>query len=71
MLSGIFDGENVHAAWDFTTSGALTTHYDRDVLGIRRRRKSNPEEHTLDLDPEIQEVPDTVKFWTSYIAIFY
>jgi hypothetical protein len=69
VLSGLFDGENVHAAWDFTTSGALAGHYDRDVRGIRRRRKSDPEEHPL--DPEIQNVPDTANFWSSYIAIFY
>ena len=38
VLSGKFDGEDVHAAWDLTTSGALRAHYNRDVLGIRRPR---------------------------------
>jgi hypothetical protein len=69
VLSGLFDGENLHAGWDFTTSGALTSHYDRDVLGIRRRRRPDWEEHPF--DPEIQSAPDTANFWSSYIAIFY
>ena len=69
VLSGVFDGEEVHAAWDFTTSRGLADHYDRDVLGKRSRRRSDPDEHPL--DPEVQEVPDTMRFWTSYILIFY
>ena len=69
VLSGIFNGENVHAAWDFTTGGALAKHYDRDVRGVRRRRKSDPERGPH--DSEIQETPDTVNYWSSYIAIFY
>ncbi|HXR38006.1 MAG TPA: hypothetical protein VN776_02895 [Terracidiphilus sp.] len=69
VLTGIFDGEDVHAAWDFTTSNALASHYDRDVLGLRPRRKSDPKEPPY--DPEVQQARDTAIFWTSYIAIFY
>ncbi len=66
VLSGWFDGEDLHAAWDFTTDKSLAAHYDRDVKGIR---KSNPDPHPI--DPEIQEVPDKENYWSSYIAILY
>jgi hypothetical protein len=69
VLTGIFGSENVHAAWDFTTGLQLAQHYDRDVLGKRRSRKSDPEKHPRDL--EIQGVTDTVNYWSSYIVIFY
>jgi hypothetical protein len=70
ILSGKFDGEDVDAAWDFTTIGALRSHYNRDVLGIPRKRKSDVfERHPV--DPSIQEPPDTVNYWSSYIAIYY
>jgi hypothetical protein len=69
VLTGTFDGEDVHAAWDFTTSNALASHYDRDILGIRRGRKSDQDQHPS--DPEIHGVPDTAIYWSSYIAIVY
>ena len=69
VLTGKFDGEDVHAAWDFTTSDALLGHYNRDVLGIRPKRKSDAFRHPI--DPSIQEKPDTGNYWSSYIAIYY
>jgi len=68
ILSGIFDGEDIHAAWDLTTIGSIAVHYDRDILGIRRR---NGNSGTRFVDPELQQVPDTQKFWRSYIALYY
>jgi len=70
VLSGIFDGENVHAAWDLTTIESIPSHYDRDILGVRRRgQRRGFEQHPI--DPEIQQAPDTERFWTSYIALYY
>jgi hypothetical protein len=69
VLTGVFNGEHVHAAWDFTTGRQLAQHYDRDVLGKRRSRKSDSEAPLR--DSEIHGVPDTVKYWSSYIVIFY
>ena len=70
VLSGIFDGEDIHAAWDLTTIESISSHYDRDILGIRRRgRRRDPDSHPI--DPEIQQAPDTERFWTSYIALYY
>ena len=70
VLSGIFDGEDIHAAWDLTTIESISSHYDRDILGIRRRGRRRGFEQQA-IDPEIQQVPDTEKFWTSYIALYY
>ncbi len=70
VLSGIFDGEDIHAAWDLTTVESIASHYDRDILGIRRRNgRHGNERHPI--DPEIQQAPDTQRFWTSYIALYY
>ena len=70
VLSGVFGGEDIHAAWDLTTIESIAGHYDRDILGIRRRGRRNAfEQHPI--DPEIQQAPDTVRFWTSYIVLYY
>ena len=69
VLSGIFDGEDIHAAWDLTTIESIPSHYDRDILGVRRRRKGDFNQRPI--DPEIQQKPDTERFWTSYIALYY
>lgn len=69
VLTGIFGSEQVHAAWDFTTARALAEHYNRDVLGKRRSGRSDPEDPLR--DPEIHGMPDTVNYWSSYIALFY
>jgi hypothetical protein len=69
VLSGIFDGEQVHAAWDFTSARAMAEHYNRDVLGKRRARKSDTNEPLR--DREIHGLPDTVRYWSSYIVLFY
>lgn len=68
VLTGIFDGEDIHAAWDLTTIESIPSHYDRDILGIRRRRKG---EFRAPFDAEIQQAHDTERFWTSYIALYY
>lgn len=68
ILTGIFDGEDIHAAWDFTTIESMASHYNRDILGLRPWRSDfnrNP------VDPEVQQVRDTANFWTSYIVLFY
>ena len=67
MLSGIFDGEDIHAARDLTTIESIPSHYDRDILGVGRRRRGGLNEHPT--DPEIQRAPDSGRFWTSYIAL--
>ena len=64
VLRGVFGGNNIDAAWDFTTNNALASHYDRDVLGKTRSSHSRP-------DLGIQQIEDTTNFWTSYIAICY
>lgn len=70
VLSGNFDGEDIHAAWDFTTIESMAGHYDRDILGVRSRpRRPGFDEHPIDL--EIQQVPDSSRFWTSYIVLYY
>lgn len=68
ILTGIFDGEDIHAAWDFTTIESMASHYNRDILGLRPWRSDfnrNP------IDPEAQQIRDTANFWTSYIVLFY
>lgn len=70
VLTGIFDGEDIHAAWDLTTIESMSGHYDRDILGIRSRRR-RPGFSGPPLDPEVQQVQDTGRFWTSYIALYY
>jgi len=70
VLSGIFDGEDIHAAWDLTTIESIPSHYDRDILGIRRRRRGAAFEQQQ-FDPEIQQDRDTEIFWTSYVALYY
>jgi hypothetical protein len=67
VLSGVFAGEDIHAAWDFTTIESMPSHYVRDIQGRQPGGRLN--EHPI--DPEIQDVPDTALFWTSYIALFY
>jgi hypothetical protein len=69
VLSGVFDGEDIHAAWDLTTIESIPSHYDRDILGVRRRRRGDLKEHPI--DPEIQPPSDNERFWTSYIALYY
>lgn len=64
VLRGQFGAHNIDAAWDFTTSNALASHYDRDILGRARGFRSRP-------DLGIQQEEDTTNFWTSYIAIVY
>lgn len=80
ILSGHFDNQDVHAAWDLTTYNALSTHYERDVKGIpqyvrkgepkvsrvfRERAVSMPvREGTYYYDRE-------GNYWSSYIAICY
>ena len=64
VLRGQFGGQQIDAAWDFTTSNALASHYDRDVLGCTRGSRPRPY-------LGIQQIEDTTNFWTSYIAICY
>jgi hypothetical protein len=64
VLRGRFGGQQIDAAWDFTTNNALASHYDRDVLGRTRGSRPRP-------DLGIQQIEDTTNFWTSYIAICY
>ncbi len=58
VLRGIFGGEQIDAAWDFTTNNALA------ILGRTHGSRSRP-------DLGIQQIEDTTNFWTSYIAICY
>lgn len=69
VLSGIFNGEDIHAAWDLTTIESIPSHFDRDILGVRRRRKGDFPRAPF--DPEIQQPLNTERFWTSYIALYY
>jgi len=64
VLNGHYGGQDLVAAWEFTTSNALASHYDRDVLGRSRRERPRP-------DIGIQQEPDTTLYWSSYIAICY
>lgn len=68
ILSGVFDGEDVHAAWDLTSSESIASHFDRDIRGIRRRRRG---EFRAPFDPEVQGTVDHERYWSSYIALYY
>ena len=68
VLRGLHDGEQIDAAWDFTTTEGVAQHYDRDVAGKAKRKKDEPK---TPFDPDIQLAKDTVNYWSSYIAICY
>ena len=71
VMRGVFDGEQVDAAWDLMPSGGEASHYDRDVNGIPNSERRKKKGEKTPFDPEIQRAEDRTNYWTSYIAICY